>query len=352
VAERVLTQQELNRALLERQMLLERHKLGLPKALERMGTLQAQYAPSMYVGLWSRVEGFERDVLTTALERRSAVQGTLMRATIHLASKADYWPIAVAIREARREAFLKGRRGRYDGRQMQALADRLRKRLSEKSPLSRKEIHELLGADPSITNGVNMWLDLVRVPPSGTWERRRADLYAAAEDWIGPERGDPRHGAELLVRRYLGGFGPANPREIADWAGLPPKSLASVIEKLTLRRFQSEDGKELVDLPRAALPPGDAPAPARFLPVWDATLLVHARRTGILPEEHRSKVFNPKTPQSVNTFIVDGAVAGAWKWDRGRIRLSPFGKLAKAARAELDEEAERLALLYAKKREG
>ena len=84
-----------------------------------------------------------------------------------------------------------------------------------------------------------------------------------------------------------------------------------------MRRFLDEQGKELVDLPRAPLPDPDTPAPVRFLPVWDATLLVHARRTQILPEEHRSRVFNVKTPQSVHTFLVDGQVAGTWRHERG-----------------------------------
>jgi uncharacterized protein YcaQ len=101
-ADRTLTEQELNRALLARQSLLERGKGSIPKVLERMGTLQAQYAPSMYIGLFSRIEGFEREQLDRALERRSVVQGTLMRATIHLVSKADYWPAAIGIGRGRR----------------------------------------------------------------------------------------------------------------------------------------------------------------------------------------------------------------------------------------------------------
>ena len=91
----------------------------------------------------------------------------------------------------------------------------------------------------------------------------------------------------------------------------------------------------------------DTRAPARFLPTWDATLLVHARRTQILPEEHRPKVFNTKTPQSMETFTVDGQVAGAWKWEKDRVKLRPFGRLSRDARAELEDEAERLALLHA-----
>ena len=344
---RVLTQRELGRALLARQMLLERVKAPLPRVLERMGGLQAQYAPSMYVGLWSRVEGFEREALTRALERRSVVQGTLMRSTIHLVSKSDYWPLVAAIREARRDAWRKyGQRGGLV-KKMAPAAKRVRGRLREESPLPRSEMHDLLGGDSVITNGMNAWLDLVRMPPSGTWERRRADLFALAEDWLGPEDASYDEGLELLVRRYLGGFGPAPVRDIADWAGIPPKEINEGLRGLKLRRFRSEDGDELVDLPRAPLPDPDTPAPVRFLPTWDAALLVHARRTGILPEEHRPKVFNVKTPQSVPTFLVDGTVAGRWKFEKGRVALEPFGRLSASARKELGREAERLAELHA-----
>ena len=99
---RVLTQRELNRALLARQLLLERSSLPLPRALERIGGIQAQYAPSMYLGLWSRLRDFRRDALTRALERRTVVQATLMRSTIHLVSARDYWPLADGVRGPRR----------------------------------------------------------------------------------------------------------------------------------------------------------------------------------------------------------------------------------------------------------
>jgi len=345
---RILGEDQLNRALLARQLLLERASLPLPKVLDRMGTLQAQYAPSMYIGLWSRMEGFERDRLDKALELRRVVQGTLMRATIHLVSRADYWPAALGIRRGRREAWLKtSYRRDYSASQMSAAARKLRSRLGDDT-MTRKEIHELLGSDSVVTNGVNMWLDLVRVPPSGTWERRRADVYAAAEDWLGPppDKLDEAAGIELLVRRYLGGFGPATVDEIASWAGLHPRRLAPALDRIRLRRFQDEDGAELLDLPRAPLPDPETPAPVRFLPTWDATLLVHARRTGILPEEHRPKVFNTKTPQSVPTFLVEGRVAGTWRYEKGRVRTEPFGRLDAGVRRELRDEAERLAELH------
>jgi hypothetical protein len=345
----VLTEAQLNRALLARQLLLERSNLSLSKVLERMGTLQAQYAPSMYIGLWTRIEGFERRMLDEALERRRVAQGTLQRATIHLVSKADYWPIAIGIRGGRRELWLDASYRRdYSARQMSSAATKLRRRLGE-GTMTRKEIHELLGSDSVITNGVNMWIDLVRVPPSGTWERRRADLYAAAEHWLGPppSKLGESDGIESLVRRYLGAFGPAAADEIANWAGLHPRRLAPALDRMKLRRFAMEDGAELLDLPRAPLPHPETPVPVRFLPTWDATLLVHARRTGILPEEHRPKVFNTKTPQSVPTFLVDGRVAGTWRNEKGKVKTEPFGRLDSADKRELREEAERLADLHA-----
>jgi DNA glycosylase AlkZ-like len=339
---RTLTERELNRALLARQLLLERAKSPLPRVLERIGGIQAQYAPSMYIGLWTRLEGLERDQLTRALVRRSVVQGSMMRATIHLVSKRDYWPFVVGIRRPLREWWLRTH-GRDTDAKKVSVNDRKVRRAFNGGTLKRAEIEEILGKRLGLAG---LFLDMVRVPPSGTWERRRADLYGLAEDWVGPESATEREGVELLVRRYLQGFGPARPAEIADWASLDVKTTRAALERLELRRFQDEQGKELVDLPRLPLPDADTPAPVRLLPVWDATLLVHARRTQILPERYRPHVFNVRTPQSVNTFLVDGQVAGTWKYDNDRVKVEPFGRLAKGVRAELDEEAERLAAFH------
>jgi Winged helix DNA-binding domain len=331
---RTLTERELNRALLARQLLLERVEAPLPRVLERMGGLQAQYAPSMYIGLWSRLEG---------LERRSIVQGSMMRATIHLVSRRDYWPFVVGIRRGLQEWWLRTH-GRDLSRRTVTANDRKVRRALRGRALSRAELEEVIGERLA---AAGVFVDLVRVPPSGTWERRRADLYALAEEWVGPEDASEDEGVEHLVRRYLQGFGPARPTEIADWASLDVRTTRRALERLELRRFQDEQGKELVDLPRLPLPEADTPAPVRFLPVWDATLLVHARRTQILPERYRPLIFNVKTPNSANTFLIDGHVAGTWRYEEGRVKIEPFGRLTRATRAELNEEAERLASFHA-----
>jgi len=342
---RVLTQRELNRAVLARQLLLERSRLPIPRALERVAGLQTQYAPSGYVGLWTRLEGFSRDDLTKALERRSAVQATLMRTTIHLVSARDYPLMSVAVRDARREQWLKARRGKVDARKLRASARRVEALLAD-GPRHRAEVFEVVGSDSMVWNGVGVFIDLVRAPPSGTWDHRRADIFALADEWLGPADVTPEDGVEHLIRRYLGAFGPARAHDVADWAGLPLKTVTEALGRLELRRFNDEAGRELVDVPRAPLPDPDTPAPVRFLPTWDATLLVHARRAGILPEPFRPRIFTSKTPHSLGTFLVDGAVAGTWRPERGRIVTKAFERLPRGAKDEVDAEAERLAAFH------
>jgi hypothetical protein len=347
-ADRALSDRQLNRALLARQFLLERSALSLVETIERVGGLQTQYAPSGYIGLWSRLRNFERDALTSALERRQVIQGTLLRSTIHMVSARDYPLFLAAVKQARQEWWRRVRK-EFGAIDMRAAVAAFREHLSQ-GPRRATELKELLashGYPPLAWNGMALWVDMVRVPPSGTWDQRRADLYALADTWVGATPATEAAGLEHVVRRYLGGFGPATVREIADWAGIPHARLAPALARLSLRRFRDEEGRELLDLPRAPLPDAETPAPVRFLPTWDATLLVHARRTQILPERYRPLVFNVKTPHSKPTFLVDGVVAGSWRYEAGRVKLEPFEPLPRRVRAEVDEEARRLAAFHA-----
>ena len=180
---RVLTERDLNRALLARQLLLERASLTLADAIEQVGGLQTQYAPSGYVGCGRGSPGSIATALTRALEDRSVIQATLMRTTIHMVSRREFWPYALGIRPSRRAWALR-------------IADRAAAEAGMPSngpsacalalldgPRTVKELGDL-GA--GFVGNLGLWVDLVRVPPSGTWERRRADLLALAETWVGP----------------------------------------------------------------------------------------------------------------------------------------------------------------------
>ena len=232
---RELSARRLNRALLARQLLLHRPRLSVVQAVERVGGLQAQYAPSAYIGLWSRLAAFERSHLTGALERRRVVQGTLMRVTIHIVSARDYPLLVAAIAEPRRASWLKARKD-VAARDVEAAARRVQKLLGGE-PRSRAELGD--GLDATTWNGVGMWLDLVRVPPSGTWERRRADLYAAADDWLGASDATAEAGCEHLLRRYLGAFVPTTLNDTANWAGVPARSSSTRRRRTRSRPFWS-----------------------------------------------------------------------------------------------------------------
>ena len=345
----VLTRRRLNRALLARQLLIERSRLSLTDALETVGGLQTQYAPAGYVGSWSRLEDFRRAALTEALENRSVIQATVMRATIHMVSASDYWPFALATRPSREQWYLRAAATQLEGVDMDRAVRRVRDDLRD-GPRRQDELVAGLAADgipKTVWNGLAQLVHLVRVPPSGTWEQRRANLYALAEQWVGEPQIGEDEAIVHLVRRYLAGFGPASRADVASWTGLPATTLKPALAAIDLRRFRDEGGRELIDLPDAPLPDEGVAAPVRFLPVWDANLLVHARRTGILPEEYRPRVFNTKTPHSFPTFLVDGAVAGTWRYEDGRLSLEPFDKLSARGRRAVDDEGERLRAWHA-----
>ena len=127
-----------------------------------------------------------------------------MRATIHLVSKADYWPFAAGIRMGRREWWLRVHGRGTDTRELNEDARKVR-RAMRGGTMRGVELDALLGKRLNMSG---LALDLVRVPPSGTWERRRADLYALAEDWVGPENVRPEEGIKHLVRRFCRDLAP------------------------------------------------------------------------------------------------------------------------------------------------
>jgi hypothetical protein len=193
---------------------------------------------------------------------------------------------------------------------------------------------------------------MVRVPPSGTWEHRRADRYGLADQWIVPTDGERTKvasevdGLRLLQTRYLQAFGPASVADAAGWAGVPRARLEPVAEFMELAKYRDEQGTVLVDLPDTELPDADTPAPVRFLPTWDATLLAHCRRSGILPEAFRTAIFHTKIPQSVGTVLVDGSVAATWAWRDDHVEFDELAKLTAAQRRAVTGEADDLTAFY------
>src|SRR4029450_479385 len=135
-------------------------------------------------------------------------------------------------------------RSQLGGADPEAAAALVREHLAG-GPARQAELVRLLtdhGFPRAMWIGVGLWVDMVRVPPSGTWERRRADLYGLASDWLGPWEADPGEALEHLVRRYLAGFGPASLADLGSWAGMPLTPLRPVLERGATRPVRGRPG--------------------------------------------------------------------------------------------------------------
>ena len=331
---RVLTLRELNRTLLLRQLLLRRERLGPARAIERLAALQAQWVPSPYVALWSRLEGFGREQLTRALRREQIVKGALMRGTLHLVSARDYPLYSTALRKE--VAPWSNGRPKPAPDLVAAVRTYVRR-----EPRAGRELvtflEERRGPASEVENLRDLaWLrhliPLEPMPTSAEWGFTRGVRFRAASFRRPPCADALAH----LVKRYLAAFGPATRADLASWSGQLLRTLDPALESIRLRRFVDEEGRELIDLPRAPLAEGDERAPVRFLSRWDELLIAHADRRRVLPEEHGARKL---VLGGAPALLVDGLVAGTWKLEAGRVVVEPFQPLPRAVRRELDDEA-------------
>lgn len=340
MAELVLTQRELNRTTLLRQLLLRRERLSTVRAVERLAGLQAQLPSSPYLALWARVEGFERPALERALKQRRIVKALLMRATMHLVSARDYPYLDAAVRETRTLV-----RTRTTARPRDELVESV-VAMARERPRTRTEIMDALGFHSRTQDAHELrtysWVvalgRLEQTPESAFYAFRGSPTYEPADH----EHPPLAEAAAYAIRRYLAAFGPATRADVSQWSGVPIRDLAPGLESIRLRTFRDEQGRELLDLPRAPLAPADAPAPPRLLPRWDELLLAHKDRTRVLPDEYRKTVIH-RNGDVQQTFLVDGVVAGLWRREGGKVVLEPFAPLPRAARRNLEDEAGRLA---------
>jgi hypothetical protein len=341
-------------------MLLRREKLDVVAAVERLVGMQAQLARPPFVGLWTRLEGFRREDLVNALERRRLVRGTAMRATLHLMSAADYVALRGALQPMLTGAMQGVLRERTKGLDLAAL-ERTARAFFGKAPATFDELRAHLekkhpkGDVRAMAYTIRTHLPLVQVPTDDHWAFPAAADFADAEAWLGKKV--PRSDAppDALVLRYLAAFGPAAPRDAQTWCYLG--ELRGTFETLRpkLAAFRDERKRELFDLPDAPRPPEDVAAPVRFLPEFDNLVLSHEDRTRVLADEHRGRVFT-KNLQVRATFLVDGFVAGTWKVERKKkvavLVLEPFAALARKTRLALEEEGEALLRFVEEEAEG
>jgi hypothetical protein len=363
----VLSLRAVNRALLARQLLLDRRPLAgsgparsaqVVQTVEHLIGLQAQAPFPPYYGLHSRLDGFRPGDLAALITDRSVVRIALMRGTIHLVSARDCLPlrrlVQPVIERGMRSAFGK----QLTGVDTQALAAAGRS-LVETEPMTFSQLGQALAArwpdhpPAALAQGVRAFVPLVQVPPRAVWGQAGQSLHTSAERWLGqrvpaaepvhPVRPASRAELAQLVTRYLGAFGPATVRDVQAWSGLT--GLKAVLEQLrpSLVTFQDERGAELFDLPSAPRPGGEVPAPVRLVAEFDNLVLSHAERSRVVSAEATRRLYtiNGVIPGSV---LIDGFVAGMWRLARNRdaatVTIELFGPVRE--RAALVAEAERV----------
>jgi hypothetical protein len=338
---RTLTRRELTAALAARQLLLERRQLRPAEAIRRLTPLQGQDSAAPYVALAARIHGFSRRQLEGVLRSRHVVKTTIMRVTLHLVAATDYPAYAQLTRQGR----LRNWRTTYPHLDEAELTAELAAWLAE--PRTNDEIRKRVCRYEGVSDQpwssvifARTLVPLVQLPPAGYWgERGRASFVVDPRPLP-----DPAEAATFVLGRYLAAFGPASRRDAAAWAGVAQRDFADAWDRLGAVSYRTEDGGELLDLPRRPLAPESTPLPVRLLARWDQPLLAYADRERIIPAEVQPLKL---TLSGNQTLLVDGRVAASW-WlrrasNRVKVDIIPHVEIRRSAHAAIRVEAKRTA---------
>ncbi|MCP9972583.1 winged helix DNA-binding domain-containing protein [Actinomadura madurae] len=343
-----LSVQALNRATLARQMLLSREPVPVAEAVGRLCGMQAQEPKPPFLGLWTRLEGFQAADLHSAFNDRSIVRATMMRATLHLMTAADYTAFRTTL-QPMLDGALRVLGDRAKGLDLQKVVPAARSLLQE-APLTFNEVRASLQEmfpdvnDRALGYAARLCVPLVMIPTQDRWGFPRTAQFTLADSWLGSvAAGEPA--VEELMLRYLAAYGPASAADAQTWSGL--QSTGEALERLRprLRVFADDKDRELFDLPDAPRPGEDVQAPARFLPEFDSLVLAHADRRRIIADAHRP-MLTTKNLRVRAVFLWDGFARGIWETEYKRkvatLRMRPFEPLPQAAIDELTAEGEAL----------
>lgn len=340
-----LTNRQLNRATLARQMLLERSEMPVVDAVRFLGGLQAQQSNDPYIALWSRLNDFHQSDLTALIVDRTLARATTMRATLHLHTADDLYGfralVADHVKAMWRSNFLK----RFGSENREKAHRAGVKLLDAKGPMTAnalgKTLHEKFPTAEALALSALLQVTetLVQVPPTRLWGNGSAPLLTRVENWLPPP---PKKllTRRDLVRRYLRALGPASVADMQTWCRLTKLGAEFEALKKELVTFAAPDGRTLYDFPDAPRPDPETPAPVRLLPLYDNVYLGYDNRRRMLLDSDgtRHSMFANFRP----CVLVDGVVAAGWsvesKKGAAKLRVEPYRKLRKPDVRDIERE--------------
>ncbi|GFN08208.1 hypothetical protein Smic_67640 [Streptomyces microflavus] len=172
----VLTTRALNRATLDRQLLLRRSAMSAKDAVAHLVGLQAQNTRPPYFQLYSRLAEFDPGELSRLMESREVVRIVTLRSTLHTHTADDALTLRPLV-QAARDRELKAFRHGLAGVDLDRLAAVSRELVEERPARSKSCVRSCSAGGPRPTRSPSRW------PPGACchWSRSpRAGCGSAA----------------------------------------------------------------------------------------------------------------------------------------------------------------------------
>jgi hypothetical protein len=315
--------------------------------------VNAQLLSAMALSLRARVEDLSiDDVETSRVKDRALVRTWCMRGTMHLlaADDVDWLLSAIAPTVIRGGWRWLEKRAGLERERAEKVLEEAYKTLKANGPMTRRELMAAVAEkhEPEVKaaaagvvqlNGV---LGHVCFGP----EHGAQPTYVALDDWLGRKvKASAKPDHLKLVRRYLRGYGPAAPRDLAAWWGLALAEAKAAWALLQEELIELDvEGQPVWLLASESSPLADSTRPShtvRLLPAFDTYLLGYHIRDFAVPLKYQNRVFHGG--EIVPTILVDGCAVGTWRYEqRGtqiRINVTPFSSFTAEVRDLIAEEA-------------
>ncbi len=333
---------------------------ALLAAVQAVVGVNAQLVSAMALSLRARVEGLTWEAVEASrVTRRALVRTWCMRGTLHLLPADDLAELLSAVPPAAvRHAWrwLEVRAG-LPGQRARRVVESAYQVLRRDGPLPRRDLMAAVSAEVGFETqaaaaGVVFLNGLLGRVGFGPFQGAEP-TYVALDDWLGrpvPITAEPDY-AEL-ARRYLRGYGPASPRDLAAWWGLglaeAKAAWGALRDELVELSVEGQpvwllaSDREKLEQPA---PPGSR---VRLVPAFDTYLLGYARREFAVPRPLQQHIFHGG--QVAPAVLVEGVAAGTWRYEqrggRMRITVTPFAPFSRAVRELVAAEADDVGRFY------